>query len=38
MNVTFYGFNRPEGLYVALALLAIPTVVLAVWMRRKGWL
>ncbi len=38
MNVTFYGFNRPEGLYAALALMAIPTVVLAVWMRRKGWL
>src|SRR6266513_2288981 len=35
MNVTFYGFNRPEGLYAALALMAIPTVVLAVWMLRN---
>src|SRR5213080_2982488 len=38
MNVTFYGFNRPEGFYVALALMAVPTVLLAVWMHRKGWL
>src|SRR5205809_79544 len=38
MNVTFYGFNRPEGFYVALALMAVPTVLLSVWMHRKGWL
>jgi len=38
MNVAFLGFNAPEGLYLALTLMAIPTVALAVWMRRKGWL
>jgi magnesium transporter len=38
MNVSFFGFNRPEGLYIALTMMAVPTVALAVWMRRKGWL
>src|SRR3990170_1990836 len=38
MNVAFFGFNALEGLYLALILMAIPTVALAVWMRRKGWL
>jgi magnesium transporter len=38
MNVDFPGFNRPEGLYLALLLMAVPTLALAAWMRRKGWL
>lgn len=38
MNVAFPGLDRLEGLYLALLLMAVPTVVLAAWMRRKGWL
>ncbi len=38
MNVAFFGFNAAEGLYVALTLMFIPTLALAWWMRRKGWL
>jgi len=38
MNVSFYGFNEPMGLYIALTLMAVPTVILTMWMRRKGWL
>lgn len=38
MNVEFPGFNRLEGLYLALLLMGVPTLVLAAWMRRKGWL
>jgi len=38
MNVSFFGFNASEGLYLALILMAVPTVALAIWMRRKGWL
>jgi len=38
MNVEFFGFNRPEGLYIALILMTAPTLALALWMRRKGWL
>ncbi|HEX9340582.1 MAG TPA: magnesium/cobalt transporter CorA [Thermoplasmata archaeon] len=38
MNVAFFGFNQPEGLYLALALMIAPTLALAVWIRRKGWL
>jgi len=38
MNVAFFGFNAPEGLYLALALMFIPTLALAWWMRQKGWL
>lgn len=38
MNVEFPGTNRLEGLYLALLLMAVPTLVLAAWMRRKGWL
>ncbi len=38
MNVAFFGFNQPEGLYLALALMIVPTLALVVWMRRKGWL
>src|SRR6266566_1437265 len=38
MNVAFFGFNQPEGLYLALALMIAPTLALVVWMRRKGWL
>jgi magnesium transporter len=37
MNVAFFGFNAPEGLYLALAMMAVPTVALWAWMRRKGW-
>ena len=37
MNVAFFGFNTAEGLYLALALMALPTVALWAWMRRKGW-
>lgn len=38
MNVVFPGFNRPDGLYLALLLMAVPTLALAAWMHRKGWL
>src|SRR5881396_300075 len=38
MNVAFYGFNEPAGLYIALSLMAVPTVALTLWMRQKGWL
>ena len=38
MNVTFPGFNKPEGLYIALALMLLPTVILLSWLWRKGWL
>ncbi|TLZ44888.1 MAG: magnesium/cobalt transporter CorA [Methanobacteriota archaeon] len=37
MNVAFFGFNTPEGLYLALAMMAVPTLALWAWMRRKGW-
>ncbi len=38
MNVGFPGFNQPEGLYLALALMFVPTIVLTYWMWAKGWL
>lgn len=38
MNVAFFGFNALEGLYLALILMFAPTMALAFWMRRKGWL
>ncbi len=38
MNVRFYGFNEPEGLYIALAVMMAPTLLLVWWMHRKGWL
>ena len=38
MNVGFPFFNQPEGLYLALALMFIPTIVLTYWMWAKGWL
>ncbi len=38
MNVGFPGFNQPEGLYLALALMFLPTIVLTYWMWTKGWL
>jgi len=38
MNVLFPGFNAPEGLYLALALMFLPTAALVLWIRRKGWL
>src|SRR5205809_156941 len=37
MNVSFYGFNEPVGLYIAVTLMALPTFALTLWMRRKGW-
>ena len=38
MNVAFYGFGTAEGLYLALALMFIPTIALVLWLHRKGWL
>lgn len=38
MNVGFPGFNQPEGLYLALGLMFVPTIVLTYWMWAKGWL
>ncbi len=38
MNVGFPGFNRPEGLYLALTLMWVPTILLTYWMWHKGWL
>lgn len=38
MNVMFPGFNAPEGLYLAMALMILPTLGLFVWLWRKGWL
>lgn len=38
MNVTFPGFGAPEGLYLALGLMILPTLFLFVWLWRKGWL
>ncbi len=38
MNVGFPGFNQPEGLYLALGLMFVPTIVLTYWMWTKGWL
>ncbi len=38
MNVMFPGFNAPEGLYLAMALMILPTAGLFVWLWRKGWL
>ena len=38
MNVAFYGINQPAGLYLALALMVVPTLALVVWLRRKKWL
>jgi len=38
MNVEFFGFNKPEGLWLALALMIIPTLTLVVWLWRKKWL
>jgi magnesium transporter len=38
MNVAFPGFNQPDGLYVALALMFVPTGALVYWLHRKKWL
>ncbi len=38
MNVGFPGFNAPEGLYLALGLMFVPTIILTLWMWRKRWL
>jgi magnesium transporter len=38
MNVAFYGFNEPVGLFIAVFLMVVLTVAVAAWMRRKGWL
>lgn len=37
MNVAFPGFNLPEGLYLALGLMFVPTILLTYWMWRRGW-
>ncbi len=38
MNVMFPGFNMPEGLYLAVALMIVPTLGIFAWLWRKGWL
>jgi magnesium transporter len=38
MNVYFPGTGEPGGLYLALLLMALPTIALVAWIRRKGWL
>jgi len=38
MNVWFPGFNAVEGLYLALAIMLIPTIAIVIWLRRKKWL
>src|SRR3990170_638434 len=38
MNVSFPGFNQPEGLYLALLLMTVPTAFLLYWLRKKAWL
>ncbi len=38
MNVKFWGFNEPEGLWLALTLMWVPTFVLIFWLWRKKWL
>jgi magnesium transporter len=38
MNVDFPGTTKPEGLYLALLLMALPTIAIVAWIRRKGWL
>src|SRR5439155_14137026 len=38
MNVLFPGFNSAEGLYAALALMFIPTILIILWLRKKKWL
>ncbi len=38
MNVWFPGFGQAEGLYLALAMMFIPTIAIVIWLRRKKWL
>jgi magnesium transporter len=38
MNVRFWGFNEPEGLWLALVLMTVPTLALVLWLWRKKWL
>ncbi len=38
MNVRFWGFNEAEGLWLALAMMIVPTLILVVWLWRKKWL
>lgn len=38
MNVFYPGTDKMEGLYYALLLTAVPTLILIGWMRRKRWL
>ncbi len=38
MNVEFFGVNRTEGLYLALASMAASTLAVVYWLRRKKWL
>jgi len=38
MNVPYFGFGAPAGLWLAAALIAVPVVGLFVVFRRKGWI
>ncbi len=38
MNVKFWGFNEPEGLWLALTLMWVPTFILIAWLWKKKWL
>jgi len=38
MNVDFFGLNEPNRLIIAIILMAVPTLGLLFWIRRKGWL
>jgi len=38
MNVHFFGRDAVEGLYLALALMFVPTGALVYWLHRKKWL
>jgi magnesium transporter len=38
MNVPYFGFGQPEGLYLSIVLMSVPTAILVSWMYRKGWL
>ncbi len=38
MNVPFPGFGEPAGLWLALALMILPTALVVLWLRTKGWL
>jgi len=38
MNVIFPGYLDEEGLYIAIALMGVPSALIAYWLWRKGWL